>query len=153
MLHNSCAALVTRLSGYERAVEVGIGRRTAVAAGLAERGVEVVATDVHERETPPGVDFAREDVTDPDPARYERADVVYALNCPPELQRPLRDAARLGDADCFFTTLGTDPPVVEADPETLESTTLFRVRTDGPGTGGETGRGTRRGAADGGDPA
>jgi hypothetical protein len=150
-LHQSCAAVVTRLEGYERAVEVGIGRRTAVAAGLAERGVEVVATDVRECETPPGVRFAREDVADPDPDRYGRADVVYALNCPPELQRPLRDAARLGNADCFFTTLGTDPAIVEAHPETLEGETLFRVRTDGPGAG----RGPRppRRTTSGGGPA
>ena len=147
MLYNSCAAIVSRLRGYGRAVEVGVGRRPAVAAGLAERGVEVVATDVRDREVPPGVTFAREDVTDPDPTRYERADVVYALHCPPELQRPLRDAARIGDADCFFTTLGTDPAVVPAEPETLDGTTLFRVRTNGPGPGNAgVGDAVRRGA-------
>ena len=149
MLHNSCAAIVSRLAGYDHAVEVGVGRCTDVAAGLAARGVDVVATDVRQRGTPPGVTFAREDVTDPDPGRYASADVVYALRCPPELQRPLREAARLGDADCFFTTLGTDPAVVPADPETLEGTTLFRARTDGPGTGrpdrGDAGTETVRG--------
>jgi hypothetical protein len=149
VLHDSCAAIVSRLCGYGRAVEVGVGRRPAVAAGLADRGVDVVATDVHPRETPPGVTFAREDVTDPDPTRYERADVVYALRCPPELQRPLREAARLGGADCFVTTLGSDPTVVPVDPETLAGTTLFRVRTDGPGTG--TGAGGRAGDGDGSD--
>jgi len=133
VLHDSCAALVSRLAGYDRAVEVGVGGRPEVAAGLADRGVEVVATDVRPCGTPPGVAFAREDVTDPDPGRYESIDVVYALRCPPELQRPLRDAARIGGADCFFTTLGTDPAVVPTDPETLDGTTLFRVRTDRPG--------------------
>ena len=153
MLHNSWAAIVSRLGGYERAVEVGVGRRPEVAAGLVERGVDVVATDLLDRETPPGVTFVREDVTEPDPTRYERADVVYALNCPPELQRPLREAARLGSADCFFTTLGTDPTVVDATPETLDGTTLFRVRTDGPGTGPGSRTGPRRGPTDGGDRA
>ena len=38
-------------------------------------------------------------------------------------------AARLGDADCFFTTLGTDPAVVPAEPETLEA--RFTERSDG----------------------
>jgi uncharacterized UPF0146 family protein len=155
-LHDSCAAIVSRLAGYDHAVEVGIGRRPEVAAGLAEHGVDVVVTDVHERETPSGVAFAREDVTEPDPARYGAADVVYALRCPPELQRPLRDAARLGDADCFFTTLGTDPAVVRSDPETLGGTTLFRVRTDVPGSGTSTGSGpgdATREPASGGDPA
>jgi hypothetical protein len=159
-LHDSCAAIVSRLAGYDHAVEVGIGRRRDVAAGLADRDVDVVATDVRHREVPPGVTFAREDVTDPDPGRYERADVVYALRCPPELQRPLRDAARLGDTDCFFTTLGTDPTVVPTDPETLDGTTLFRVRTDGPGTGRPnvddvvpTGTDGTRESPAGGDPA
>ena len=153
MLHNSCAAIVSRLDGYGRAVEVGVGRRPEVAAGLAARGVDVVATDVHRCEVPPGVSFAREDVTDPDPARYESADVVYALRCPPELQRPLRDAARLGDADCFFTTLGADPAVVPAEPETLDGVTLFRARSDGHGPGTEPPTDTARRTADGGGPA
>ncbi len=160
MLHDSCAAIVSRLAGYDHAVEVGIGRRTGVAAGLADRGVDVVATDVHHREVPPGVTFAREDVTDPDPTRYERADVVYALRCPPELQRPLRDAARLAGADCFFTTLGADPAVVPTESETLDGVTLFRARTDGPGTGRPNAGDSRRTGADGtpgpaagGDPA
>ena len=152
MLHNSCVAIVSRLAGYDHAVEVGIGRRPAVAAGLAARGVDVVATDVDRCELPPDVPFVREDVTDPDPARYERADVVYALRCPPELQRPLRDAARLGDADCFFTTLGTDPAVVPAEPETLDGVTLFRARTDGPGLG-ETPTDAAGRPVDGGGPA
>jgi len=153
VLHDSCSVVVTRLQGYERAVEVGVGRRPEVAAGLAERGVDVVATDVDRRETPPGVTFAREDVTDPAPARYEAADVVYALRCPPELQRPLRDAARLGDADCFFTTLGTDPAVVPADAETLGGVTLFRARTDGPGIRNGTDRPRSDGSTTGGGPA
>jgi hypothetical protein len=132
-LNEPSEAIVARLSEYGRAVEVGVGTRPAVAAGLAARGVGVVATDVHDREVPDGVTFAREDVTDPEPDRYRDADVVYALNCPPELQRPLREAAALGGADCFFTTLGTDPAVVPATPESLPGVTLFRVRTEGPG--------------------
>jgi hypothetical protein len=151
-LHNSCAAIVSRLAGYDRAVEVGVGRRPVVATGLAARGVDVLATDLDRCEVPPDVSFAHEDVTEPDPARYERADVVYALRCPPELQRPVRDAARLGDADCFFTTLGTDPAVVPAEAERLDGVTLFRARTDGPGLGGAPPDGARR-PADGGGPA
>jgi len=152
-LHDSWTAIVSRLSGYERAVEVGIGRRPEIAGRLTERGVDVVATDVGRRETPPGVAFAREDVTDPDPSRYGAADVVYALRCPPELQRPLREAARLGDADCFFTTLGTDPAVVPVDPETLDGVTLFRVRTDGPGIRDGIDRPRFGGSTTGGGPA
>jgi len=120
-------ALVDRLARYDDLVEVGIGSRPGVAAALADRGRTVTATDVREREVPAGVRFVRDDVTDPDPAVYRGADAVYALNCPPELQRPLSAAARTADADCLFTTLGTDPAVVDTAPETLPDGTLFRV--------------------------
>jgi uncharacterized UPF0146 family protein len=139
-------AVVARLSGYDRVVEVGVGNRPDVADALADRGVDVVATDVHERPVPDGVRFAHEDVTDPDPRRYEGVDAVYALNCPPELQRPLRAAARSAGAACLFTTLGADPAVVPATREQLPTGTLF-VAHDGPGRTGEgspaRGSGTR----------
>nr|WP_188872580.1 UPF0146 family protein [Halarchaeum rubridurum] len=111
-----------------RVVEVGIGRETAVAAALAERGCPVVATDVYERETPDGVRFARDDVTTPALDVYAEAAVVYALNCPPELHRPLRAVARDVDAACAFTTLGGDPPAVPVERRTVGPETLYVAR-------------------------
>ena len=121
------AALVDRLSRYESLVEVGVGERPGVAAALADRGRTVTATDVRDRRVPGGVGFVRDDVTDPDADVYGGADAVYSLNCPPELQRPLADVARRADADCLFTTLGADPAVVDATPETLPAGTIFAV--------------------------
>ena len=121
-------ALVDRLARYDDLVEVGVGSRPGVAAALADRGRTVTATDVYERDVPADVLFVRDDVTDPDRAVYRGADAVYALNCPPELQRPLSAAARTVGADCLFTTLGTDPAVVDAVPETLPDATLFRTQ-------------------------
>jgi len=127
-------ALADRLSAFDRVVEVGIGRRPGVAAGLAERGVDVTATDVVEREVPTGVDFVRDDVTAPAPAVYADAAAVYALNCPPELHRPLRVVAADAGAVCYFTTLGGDHPTVPVEREQLPGgETLYRVREDGPG--------------------
>jgi hypothetical protein len=120
-------ALVARLEDHGRALEVGVGRRPDVAHALAARGVDVTATDVHERPTPDGVRFVRDDVTDPTLAHYRGAGVVYALNCPPELQRPLVDVARRVGAACYFTTLGADPAVVPATRESLPGETLFRA--------------------------
>ena len=108
-----------------RAVEVGIGNRTDVAAAVAASGVAVTATDVVARAVPDGVRFVRDDVTDPDPPVYADADIVYALNCPPELQRPLVTVAREAGARWAFTTLGSDPAVVDARPKTLPHETLF----------------------------
>jgi uncharacterized UPF0146 family protein len=132
------------LTGYTVAVEVGIGSHPDVARDLAERGVHVTATDVHQQPPPEGVRFVRDDVTDPTFSLYRPADVLYALNCPPELQRPLADLATQIGADCLFTTLGTDPAVIPATPETLPDETLFSATTpaspsEGPGRrrGGE----------------
>jgi uncharacterized UPF0146 family protein len=118
-------AVVDCLAGYTVAVEVGIGSRPDVACDLAERGVRVTATDVHQQSPPEGVRFVCDDVTDPTFSLYRPADVLYALNCPPELQRPLADLATRVGADCVFTTLGTDPAVIPATPETLPDETLF----------------------------
>lgn len=126
---DSTATLVDRLAGYDRLVEVGVGNRTDVAADLTERGRSVIATDIHDRSTPSGVRFVRDDVTDPEVAVYRKAEAVYSLNCPPELQRPLIDVAADADADCFFTTLGSDPAVIDATPETLADETLFGAHT------------------------
>ena len=121
-------ALVDRLARHDRLVEVGVGRRTEVAGALAARGRAVTATDVHDRAVPDGVRFVRDDVTDPDEAVYEDADAVYALNCPPELHRAVWWVARRVDADCYFTTLGTDGPAVPVERETLPGETLFRAK-------------------------
>jgi uncharacterized UPF0146 family protein len=124
-MSDSRETLVGFLARYDALVEVGVGERPETAAALVDRGSSVTATDVHRRSVPDGVAFVRDDVTDPDPAVYAGADAVYALNCPPELQAPLRAVAADAGADCLFTTLGGDPATVPvrrvtlADRETL----------------------------------
>jgi len=126
-------ALVKRLSAADSVVEIGVGNRPGVAAGLAERGVDVTATDIRERSVPDPVAFVRDDVTEPTLSAYEGADIVFARNLPPELQRPVLRVARRVDAACWFTTLGGDPAVVPAEPEQLPGgVTLYRA-SDGPG--------------------
>ncbi|AGB14974.1 hypothetical protein Halru_0330 [Halovivax ruber XH-70] len=128
-------ALVDRLSTYERVVEVGIGRRTAVAASLADRGVAVTATDVHARSVPDPVDFVRDDVLAPAPTVYDGADAIYALNLPPELHRPVAEVATDVGADFLFTTLGGDQPQLPVARESLPVGALFVASLSGPGDG------------------
>jgi hypothetical protein len=116
---------VSALDPYETLVEVGIGRRTDVAAALAAAGKRVAATDVYPRQVPDGVTFVTDDVTDPDPSVYTGSDAIYALNLPPELHRPARDLARRVGGDLLFTTLGGDPPTVPVSSRTLPGETLF----------------------------
>jgi uncharacterized UPF0146 family protein len=116
-------ALADRLDAYDALLEVGVGSRYDVATELEARGHSVTVTDVTPREDatelPPAVTFVRDDVTSPTTALYRDADAVYALNCPPELQRPLVDVAARANAACLITTLGTDPVVVPATAEQL----------------------------------
>ncbi len=123
-------ALVAHLAAYDPIVEVGIGHRVDVAAHLADRGVDVTATDIHERSVPDAVEFVRDDVTDPTLSVYADAAAIYALNCPPELHRPVLDIARAVDAVFCFTTLGGDPPSVPVERHTLPVETLFVAKTE-----------------------
>ncbi len=125
--------LVGRLATADSVVEVGIGNRPDVAAALADRGVDVTATDITPRSVPDGVIFVEDDVTDPELTVYEGTDVVFARNLPPELHGPAREVARRVGADFWFTTLGGDQPAVPVEREQLDGrVTLFRA-VDGPG--------------------
>ncbi|MFB6302421.1 MAG: UPF0146 family protein [Haloferacaceae archaeon] len=128
--------MIERLSDHDSAVEVGIGGRPEVAAGLAAAGVDVTAVDVDRDAVaiPDGVRFVRDDiveraaVVDRDPGPYRNADVVYARRLPPELHRPTLAVARAVGAELVFTTLGGDPTLVPVDPETVPGGTLYRPR-------------------------
>lgn len=112
--------IVRQLRGADRLLEVGIGARTGVAAALAAAGADVRATDVVEQSVPDGVRFRVEDVTTvDDPDEFHRVDVVYALNCPPDLHRPIRDLAESVGATFRFTTLGYDEPAIPVQRESL----------------------------------
>lgn len=117
------------LRPYDRVVEIGIGRRTDLAAALAEAGVSVTATDVYERSVPDGVRFVQDDIVDSDPSVYADADAIYARNLPPELHRPALEAAREAEAAFYFTTLGGDQPAVPVERKTVREGTLYVART------------------------
>ena len=129
------------LARYDRLVEVGVGDRTDLATALAADGHEVVVVDVSPPEPPPGVRAVRDDVVaragaverarregrPPDLGPYADADTLYARRLPPELRRPTLTVARAVGAPLLFTTLGGDPVVVEATPETVAEGTLYRA--------------------------
>lgn len=123
--------LAARLATYDRLVEVGVGRRPAVAAALVDAGCTVTATDVFDAPVPDGVQFVHDDVVaraetlDGHPGDPYDADALYGLNLPAELQSPARDVARAADADFLFTTLGFEEPVVPVARETVGAETLY----------------------------
>lgn len=147
--------LVAALSGFDAALEVGIGRRTTAASQLAAAGTSVVAVDVDSDavgDVPESVAFAEADVRElagaGDPIAELRSHategasdsdtasptptspphefgLVYALNLPAELQRPTVALADRLDAVCAFTTLGFEEPVVDVTRKTVGSDTLY----------------------------
>ncbi|NHX36690.1 MULTISPECIES: UPF0146 family protein [Halolamina] len=113
-------AIVRWLRGARTLLEVGIGDRAGVAAGLVDAGADVRATDVYPVSVPEGVRFRVEDVTTVEaPEEFHRVEVVYALNCPPELHRPIADLAESVGATFVFTTLGYDEPSIPVEREQL----------------------------------
>ena len=153
--------LVSELARYGRLLEVGIGNRPAVARAVAERGGDVVGIDVdvgeHTRRAerdattaaaPNGgslrviegdiaalAESERTELTSGE-APERGIDAVYARRLPAELQRPTVDLAERLDADCLFTTLGFEEPVVPVTRRTLSGATLYvaRDRDGGPPT-------------------
>lgn len=119
--------LVDRLARFDALVEVGIGLRPEVAVHLSDHAA-VTATDIVPRPVPEGVRFVQDDITRPDPEVYADADVIYGVNLPPELHPPTQCIANQSDATFAFTTLGTDPPAVPANPEMIPSETLYWAR-------------------------
>ncbi len=114
------ASLVSRLADAGRLLEVGIGDRPGVAAGLVAAGADVRATDVRRVAVPPAVRFRVEDVTQVGSVdEFHEVETVYALNCPPELHEPVRTIAARVDATFLFTTLGHDQPEIPVERETL----------------------------------
>ena len=147
--------LVAALSGFDAALEVGIGRRATAARQLAAAETSVVAIDVDDDavgDVPESVAFTAVDVRElaeaADPVAKLRVrmaeddeavagsgdtkagvppgfDLVYALNLPAELQRPTAELARRLDAVCAFTTLGFEEPVVDVARKTVGTETLY----------------------------
>ena len=128
-------ALVSHLSDYPELVEIGIGHRTDLAETLVARNCTVTATDIHDRPVPDGVQFVRDDITDPDRSVYADADALYALNLPPELHRPAWNLSQAVGVPFLFTTLGADQPAIPVDRRRLPVDTLF-VATDAPNRNG-----------------
>ncbi len=91
-----------------KVVEVGIGNYTEIAEFLAERGLDVVATDVIERET--WVNFFVDDIQKPNLRIYEGAELIYSLRPPPEIFNDIISVAKKVGADCIIKPLYGEYP-------------------------------------------
>lgn len=120
-------AILTALESYSTIIEVGIGKRTTIAAELASQGHTVIATDIQPQNVPNNVTFFLDDVTNPCLDVYDQGDILVSFNCPVELQQPLLNIANEIGTDCWFTTLGNDPPIVDVTIESIPNDTLYKA--------------------------
>lgn len=91
---------------YQHAVEIGVGQNTDAARVLFDAGVPVRATDVRNLSQPDWLTFFVDDVFDPDIARYNSADVLYAIRPAEEMVPPLIALAQRLDCDLIVYHLG-----------------------------------------------
>ena len=124
MHSDSTTSLLSILRPFKRLVEVGIGSRFDVAHALSKNRT-IVATDIHPCDPPGGVQFFLDDICDPLLDLYSKADIIYALNLPPELHQPTLTVALQVKSKFLFTTLGNDFPEIPARIETIPGETIY----------------------------
>jgi uncharacterized protein len=92
---------------YRSAVEVGVGRNTVVSEILAEKGVDVRATDI--KECPEcRVGFTRDDITSPDMSIYSGRELIYSIRPGVEMVPDLIRTAKAAGADLIVYHLGNE---------------------------------------------
>jgi len=91
---------------YGRAAEIGVGRNTAVALMLQERGVSVFCTDISPHSPAPSVRFVRDDIFSPDIELYKDCDLIYSVRPHEEMVPALVRLARAIDCDLLVYHLG-----------------------------------------------
>lgn len=108
-------SLEDRLLQFDYVLEIGIGQRPDLADRLAQAGVTVTAVDCKPREVSDEVTLIVGDIFDLSPQDLPLVDAIYARNLPAELQRRTLELARARAAPVFFTTLGTELPIIPTE--------------------------------------
>jgi hypothetical protein len=98
------------LKNYKgKIVEIGVGNYFEVSKFLAERGIEIIVTDVKPREIEE-VEFVLDDVTNPDIEIYKNSSLIYSIRPPFELFEDIKSLARRIGADCIIKPLYGEEP-------------------------------------------
>lgn len=127
---NAEALLLSVVEKGASVVEIGIGERTDLAETLADRGLEVTGVDIDVPTDATTVQMIQDDITAPRAAVYATADLLYARRLPAELQRPALAVATQYAVPLYFTTLGSEWPIVAVEPITTVDGTWYRPVQD-----------------------
>ena len=105
--------LLSCINSGDHVVEIGIGDRDEVAQQLIDRGIRVSAIDIRDCACDSRIRFIQRDITVPGSIQCDDVDLVYAQRLPEELHRPTLNLAKQHRAPLYFTTLGTEWPVIK----------------------------------------
>jgi len=93
---------------YRDVIEVGIGQNTVAAEILHHAGVRVRCRDIRPLAPLAGVDFAQDDIFDPDLSLYAGADLIYSIRPGVEMIPSLIALAATLDATLLVYHLGEE---------------------------------------------
>jgi uncharacterized UPF0146 family protein len=91
---------------YRNVVEIGVGNNFEAARVIHNERVEILCTDIGERDPPPGIRFVLDDVTYPSMDLYQGADCIFAIRPGEEMMLPLIALASGIGADLLVYHLG-----------------------------------------------
>jgi len=112
----------------ETIVEVGVGERDGVACTLVQEGYNVTVTDVRnhrELGIDEGLDFVRDDVTQPDSSVYQDSDLIYSLRPPYELHGAIEELSQEVGASLLIAPIGDETGSVGAELINHEGCPIF----------------------------
>ncbi len=93
-----------------KVVEVGSGSFFKIALELQKRGFDVICTDIRNTETPEGIKFFVDDVTNPRVEIYRNSSLIYSIRPPYELFKAIHSLSREVGADCIIKPLHDEIP-------------------------------------------
>lgn len=94
-------------SNYKNVVEIGIGSYAKVAVALLERGLGVLATDIHCRTV--DIPVVLDDVRVPNLDLYRDAEAIYSVRPPLEMVPSLKRLAERLAKDLIIKPLADEP--------------------------------------------
>ncbi|HIP25686.1 MAG TPA: hypothetical protein EYG81_04430 [Archaeoglobus profundus] len=92
-----------------KVVEVGVGHNWRIAKILAEKGLDVVVTDIKPIKIfCNNIKFVIDDIMNPKMEIYKKASLIYSIRPPPELYFYILSIAKVVKADCLIRPFGNE---------------------------------------------
>lgn len=94
----------------EKIVEIGVGRTDQVIKKLKKDlpDCKLIATDIRSVSVPEGVEFRKDNVTEPKLEIYQNSDLIFSIRAPPELYTPLLKLTKEVKSDLLIKPVSSE---------------------------------------------